>query len=151
VVRRILAAAMAVGALVLGACETDSGDDHVSYGGYYDGCRNYTSCGTCTPVNGCGWCCDADGTGLCASSPDECVTPAFSWTWNPSGCRIPADAGAVQASSDAETAPQPEPDAAAANDGAPVEDAVAAREGGAAVDSGSLVPEASVSNVAPVP
>jgi hypothetical protein len=83
-VRRIVAATIAAGALVLGACESDSGDDSVgSGGGYYDPCRNYTSCSTCTPIEGCGWCFDSDGTGMCAASPDECVTPAFSWTWNP--------------------------------------------------------------------
>ena len=62
--------------------------------GFRDGCRQFTSCGTCTPVEGCGWCFDADGRGLCAADPNECLTPAFSWTWNETGCRVPADAGA---------------------------------------------------------
>ncbi len=142
--RRILAAAVAAGALVLGACESDSGDDSVGYGGgYYDGCRSFTSCSTCTPVEGCGWCFDADGTGMCAASPDECATPAFSWTWNASGCRIPADAGIVPGS-DAGPAPPPEQDAANPGDATPpVEDAVAPEAGGP-LDSGAVAPEASV-------
>ena len=89
---------MAGAALVLGACESDSADDGgggCAYG-YHDACHQFASCGTCTPVNGCGWCFDSNGTGICAASPDECATPAFSWTWNPSGCRVPADAGAAQ-------------------------------------------------------
>jgi hypothetical protein len=97
-VRRIVAAAMAGAALVVGACENDSADD--GGGGYayayHDACHQFASCGTCTPVNGCGWCFDSNGTGICAASPDECATPVFSWTWNPSGCRVPADAGAAQ-------------------------------------------------------
>ncbi len=96
---RLVAAAVAIGALgalLLGACETDSSDwsERDTHDAVYDGCRQFPSCGTCTPVSGCGWCFNADGTGLCAAGPDECPTPVFSWTWNPSGCRIPADAGA---------------------------------------------------------
>jgi hypothetical protein len=87
-------AAMAIGLLVLGACETQSGEGFEGAEGFRDGCRQFTSCGTCTPVSGCGWCFDADGKGLCAADPDECLTPAFSWTWNETGCRVPADAGA---------------------------------------------------------
>jgi hypothetical protein len=133
---------MAAGALVLGACESDSGDHNVGYGGYYDQCRNFTSCGTCTPVEGCGWCFDADGTGMCAASPDECATPAFSWTWNSSGCRVPADAGAVRTSDDG--AAPPEEDAPTAVDAAPPgEDALAPAEAGVAIDAGNAVPEAS--------
>jgi hypothetical protein len=80
-------------ALVLAACETQSSDvGDPNFHPYYDACRQFTTCGTCTPVEGCGWCFDADGRGLCAASPDECLTPAFSWTWNETGCRIPADA-----------------------------------------------------------
>jgi hypothetical protein len=142
-VRRIVAATIAAGALVLGACESDSGDDSVgSGGGYYDACRNYTSCSTCTPIEGCGWCFDSDGTGMCAASPDECVTPAFSWTWNPSGCRIPADAGIAPAS-DAGPASPPEQDAAGPGEiPPPVEDAVAP-PAEPPLDAGGVAPEAS--------
>jgi hypothetical protein len=96
---RFVAVTIAAAALILGACETDSGNDSAGYGygyGYGGGCHQFGSCGTCTPVEGCGWCFDSDGTGMCAASPDECATPVFSWTWNPAGCRVPADAGAVQ-------------------------------------------------------
>jgi hypothetical protein len=88
-------AAIAIGLLVLGACETQSRD--VGFGGgegFRDECRQFTSCGACTPVEGCGWCFDADGRGLCAADPDECLTPAFTWTWNETGCRVSADAAA---------------------------------------------------------
>jgi|SRR5580704_1189635 hypothetical protein len=97
---RLVAVTIAAAALVLGACEGDSSDSGAGYAGYgdphFDGCRQFASCGTCTPVNGCGWCFDSDGTGMCAASPDECATPVFSWTWNPDGCRVPADAGTAQ-------------------------------------------------------
>ena len=91
---------MAGAALVLGACENDSADDGGYAYGYHDACHQFASCGTCTPVDGCGWCFDSNGTGMCAASPDECATPVFSWTWNPSGCRVPADAGAGQVTTD---------------------------------------------------
>jgi hypothetical protein len=88
-------AAIAIGLLLLGACETESSDvGFAREEGFRGGCRQFTSCGTCTPVEGCGWCFDADGQGLCAAGPDECLTPAFSWTWNETGCRVPADAAA---------------------------------------------------------
>jgi hypothetical protein len=135
---------MAAAAIALGACESDSGDSGGGYGYYPDACRQFASCGTCTPVNGCGWCFDADGTGLCAASPDECVTPAFSWTWNPDGCRVPAgtgtgqtvDAGVVVVLGDAAT-PVPPADSGAGEDDA------------AAVDAGSRPLEASVPDGAP--
>jgi hypothetical protein len=87
------------GALVVGAC--NGGDDSsASFGGYSayggNGCQQFSSCSACTPVAGCGWCFDSDGSGMCAASPDQCATPAFSWTWNPSGCRIAADASTAQ-------------------------------------------------------
>jgi hypothetical protein len=63
-------------------------------------CAVYASCESCTPISGCGWCFDSNGTGQCASDPDSCSTPAFSWTWNSDGCRVAADAGAVQVSTD---------------------------------------------------
>ncbi len=71
--------------------------------------------------------------------------PPSSWTWNASGCRIPADAGIAQAS-DAGPLPTPEPDGA--GDTTPVEDAVAP---GAPLDAGSVVPEAAVPEASIVP
>jgi hypothetical protein len=124
---------MAVGAIVLGACEDDSGAGGAdyAYGGFHDECHAFLSCGTCTPIEGCGWCFDSDGTGLCASSPDECTTPAFGWTWNPSGCRIPADASTTRESG-AGIAPAVGDDAALSSetDGATRDDA-------AEIDAGS--------------
>jgi hypothetical protein len=133
-VRRLVAASIALVALALGACETNS-DDGAVYSGYSDGCRQFTTCGTCTPVLGCGWCFDSDGTGICAADPDECVTPVFSWTWNPSGCRVPATVGAGQA--DAGAVPVPTDDAAPADDATPAEDATPA--GDAAPATGNTV------------
>jgi hypothetical protein len=77
--------------VALVACGSDS--SNIDYGGstgYSASCSAFASCGACTPQNGCGWCYNSDGTGQCAPSPDECVTPSFEWTWNPSGCRVPA-------------------------------------------------------------
>jgi hypothetical protein len=81
-------------AIALGACGTDGGGDDggpnlPSY------CGQFTTCGTCTPQNGCGWCYNDDGTGTCAPSPDACPTLAFSWTWDPDGCRVTAEASVV--------------------------------------------------------
>jgi hypothetical protein len=55
-------------------------------------CSPYLSCDTCTPVYGCGWCAAPNGSGVCASDPDYCPTLEFSWTWDPKGCRVAADA-----------------------------------------------------------
>ncbi len=77
------------------ACDDQRGQ-HGRGGGGEIGCGQLTSCGTCTPVAGCGWCETASGEGLCASDPDECASAsAFSWTWDPTGCRVVVDAGAV--------------------------------------------------------
>ena len=97
-------------------------DDHGHHGGggwaSEDPCNQLTTCGTCTPVNGCGWCATSSGQGLCASDPDECDNAsAFSWTWNPSGCVTPVDAGAITvgtadagaSSTDAGPSPTPTP------------------------------------------
>jgi Plexin repeat len=98
---RFAATTMAAALIVLGACQ-DSSDD----GGYYgyasphSACHQYTSCGSCTPVSGCGWCTDSDGRGLCVSDPDDCPTPAFTWTWNETGCRVESDAGVGSVSLD---------------------------------------------------
>jgi hypothetical protein len=125
---------MTFAAVALIACEGSSDNASGAYGGYYDGCRQFTTCGTCTPVEGCGWCFNSDGTGMCASDPDECVTPAFSWTWNSTGCRV----AATVATPDAAPSIPAESDAAP-----PTEDvavgAIDAGESDAApvVDSGS--------------
>jgi hypothetical protein len=148
-VKKIVAAAMAAAAIALGACESDPGDSGGGYGYYRDGCGQFASCGTCTPVNGCGWCFDSDGNGLCAASPDECATPAFSWTWNPSGCRVPAaagtgstvDAGTVTVGEDAALAPEV--------DGAVGEDAAVAVDAGSAAEAS--VPEGAAPELHEVP
>jgi hypothetical protein len=152
VVRRIVPAAFA-SALLVGACNGGDDSSATSYGGYGaygDGCHAFSSCTTCTPVNGCGWCFNSDGTGMCTASPDECATPVFSWTWNPSGCRVAADASAVQAP-EASSVSQPaeEEDAAVpgATDAPPPSDGDAARplvDGAASTDGASAPLEASV-------
>jgi hypothetical protein len=83
-------------ALPLGACSEDTGDGRAFSAGRareHGACLQYTSCATCTPVVGCGWCYLADGTGKCADDPDDCPGTAFSWTWEPSGCHVAAEAG----------------------------------------------------------
>lgn len=79
-------------ALTLGACESGSSGPRYAY--VYSGCNQYPSCETCTPAAGCGWCDKNDGTGICADDPNDCAaSTVFRWTWEPSGCRIFADAG----------------------------------------------------------
>jgi hypothetical protein len=88
-------------ALSLIACEEDKGSSGSGYG--YAACRQYDSCETCTPVAGCGWCYKDDGTGMCADDPNDCAAAtAFRWTWEPTGCRVTADAGvnAIDAASE---------------------------------------------------
>jgi hypothetical protein len=89
----------AVLGLVVFAVACDDHDGHRGRGAEgpgATGCELLTSCGTCTPVTGCGWCETPGGQGLCASDPDECANvSAFSWTWDPTGCRVIADAGGV--------------------------------------------------------
>jgi hypothetical protein len=48
-------------------------------------CSQFTSCGSCTPVEGCGWCA-FQGGGACVSDPDFCGVNQFSFTWEPNGC-----------------------------------------------------------------
>jgi hypothetical protein len=86
---------------------------------------------------------------MCAASPDECVTPAFGWTWNPSGCRIPADASTAQAP-DAGPPPPSEEDVAVPPgeaDAAPptgkADATPAAADGAVATDGPSAPPDAS--------
>ncbi len=87
--------ASAIG-VVVAAC--DGGGDWVYYGGGgYANCSLYTSCDTCTPVAGCGWCGLPGGSGVCTTDPDYCPTQEFSWTWEPKGCRVAADASIVEA------------------------------------------------------
>jgi hypothetical protein len=86
--------------LSLAAC--DGGYNTRPYGEpYATQCHAYASCASCTPVTGCGWCFGADGHGACAADPDECRGPSFAWTWEPTGCRTPADAGISSNASDA--------------------------------------------------
>ena len=154
--RRIVPAAFAC-ALVIGAC--NGGDDSTAtsyggYAGYSDGCQAFTSCTACTPVNGCGWCFDSDGRGMCAASPDECATPAFSWTWNPSGCRVAADASTAQVAPGAGSAPEVQEDATAAGEGSTsppvaVDAGRPAADGAASTDGASAPLEVSVADGAP--
>jgi hypothetical protein len=116
VMSRTFASALVVSVLGLAFAACDSGDGYgesgyggIDYGPAY-GCGAYTSCQACTPVNGCGWCYDSDGTGTCTASPSLCKTPSFSWTWNPEGCRVSAEAGVTptrDASADAHEASVP--------------------------------------------
>jgi hypothetical protein len=155
-VRRIVPAAFAC-ALVIGAC--NGGDDSTAtsfggYAGYGGGCQMFTSCTACTPVPGCGWCFDSDGNGMCAPSPDECATPAFSWTWNPSGCRVAADASIVQVQPEAATTPEVEEDATASGESStspsvPIDAGRPAADGAASTDGSSAPLEASVADGAP--
>jgi len=88
-------------ALLFGACANESGGGPPSYWGgadYAADCSQFASCNACTPINGCGWCYNSDGTGTCAASPDQCPTQSFSWTWDPDGCRVVADADVEPAS-----------------------------------------------------
>jgi hypothetical protein len=147
---------MLAAALVVGACGPGDEDyGSVSYGGgYSDGCRRFASCSACTPVNGCGWCFDSDGTGICAASPDECVTPAFSWTWNPSGCRVAADAGAATPPEDAAAAPPAQDamptgvaDVAVSDAAGPTQPAA---DGATSIDAQQQPPDASATDGAPL-
>jgi hypothetical protein len=94
-------------ALPLGACGDDSsGGGSYGYADPY-GCRQFTTCGTCTPEPGCGWC--FHGTsGVCTSDPDQCaqVVSEFTWTWDPSGCPD-VDASVVTLPPVPDAAPQP--------------------------------------------
>ncbi len=91
-------------AVSLAACGDDSADTAYAYGaggGSYGACSQYTTCGSCTPVDGCGWCFNAT-SGVCTTDPDSCAyadVSEFTWTWDPSGCPgvdasvVPVDAG----------------------------------------------------------
>jgi hypothetical protein len=108
---RILGVLLASGvAVTLASCSDERQRRYDDYGGYADSCATYDSCGTCTPVVGCGWCYNGDGTGTCTNGPDQCPALEFSWTWEPSGCRSPADAGVStkDAAGDQDTGPSPD-------------------------------------------
>ena len=110
-------------ALLLGAC--DDGNYGPPNGGYavalappHSECRQYTTCGSCTPVPGCGWCFNTAGGG-CARQPDECSqNTEFTWTWDPSGCPgvdasvVAIDAGAPVDDDASSTGPDANHDAA---------------------------------------
>ncbi|MGH7296953.1 MAG: hypothetical protein ACRELB_18585 [Polyangiaceae bacterium] len=86
-------------ALALAACSGDDASSAYAYSG--DACNQFTSCGSCTPVEGCGWCFNASG-GLCAATPDECTNVSeFTWTWDSTGCPD-TDASVVPVSSSAD-------------------------------------------------
>jgi hypothetical protein len=71
----------------LGACDERWGRHGYGYPYYYDYCREYTTCGRCTPVLGCGWCGNTTNSGgYCRSDPDLCPGSSFTWTWESSGC-----------------------------------------------------------------
>ncbi len=106
----MVSAAVLFGAVVFGGCDDAGGgdgwDDGVPVAPPHDACHLYASCGACTPVEGCGWCYDSNGAGQCASDPDFCATQEFTWTWDPSGCRVEADAGISIEPADAGAPPE---------------------------------------------
>jgi hypothetical protein len=93
--------------LLICACDTGTGyDGYRPYGGAGP-CKTFTSCGTCTPISGCGWCFTGAGNsdGVCTDEPNDCPTLQFSWTWDPNGCRVSADAGIGSDAADAGVLP----------------------------------------------
>ncbi len=107
-------------ALAIGACDDSESSESSGGAGYGtdDFCGSFQSCTACTPQDGCGWCYDSDGTGQCVSSPNACATPAFDWTWNPDGCRVPAQTrtAPLDAGEALEASPVASPDAGAGED-----------------------------------
>jgi hypothetical protein len=90
--------------LVLAACD-DGGNYNNGYPGYYGGyCEQFTSCEACTPIVGCGWCTDGSGKSICLSDPDSCRAQEFTWTWEPNGCGVTADAGGSKPDAEADAA-----------------------------------------------
>jgi hypothetical protein len=109
--KRFLAVLLAgAGALaMLGACDDGGRRDRWMY----VDCSQYVSCGTCTPIAGCGWC-YGGGAGMCASDPNDCASSTeFTWTWDPGGCRVAADASVVTGEAGAEGGASTAPEAAA--------------------------------------
>jgi hypothetical protein len=128
VVKRLVvyATLLAFFAATAGACDGEYVYGVAPREGRY--CRQFDTCGACTPVPGCGWCTSPDGTGTCTSDPDECPTEQFDWTWNPSGCHVPADASVSRppqdgaaASDDSSSEAEASPSPCASADGAPFE------------------------------
>ena len=92
--KRISIALLCASLVAIASNACDEGDAYYAYGSSsYSPCSQYTSCGSCTPILGCGWCFEAKNTGHCAAGPSQCDGTAFSWTWEKSGCHLPADAG----------------------------------------------------------
>jgi hypothetical protein len=142
-VRAAVVASLGVGVLgaALGACATED-DGGIAYayggGGYGGDCSAYTTCGTCTPVAGCGWCYTSDGSGVCAPGPSACPGQSFTWTWEPMGCFVPAEASVGSAASPDASTPE-----AASSEAAPPEtgSSEAANPEGAAPEA---APEAAI-------
>jgi hypothetical protein len=70
-------------------------------------CRDFRTCGSCTPVVGCGWCQIGDD-GICVADPRECaVARSFTFNWEPAECpgSPPADGGATASDARSEAAP----------------------------------------------
>jgi hypothetical protein len=81
--RIVFAFGLALTALTPMSC-VDSND----YGPEYRPltCRDFRTCGSCTPVRGCGWCQIGDD-GICVSDPRECaVASSFTFNWEPNDC-----------------------------------------------------------------
>jgi hypothetical protein len=142
--KRSLAAAVAASTVALGLAACDGGGHRVHDRDFDDDpCNSYSSCESCTPILGCGWCYKSDGTGACASSSIECESaPAFSWTWDPTGCHVGADAAVTAA----DGAPGPADAVPGSADGTPgPADAVSSvsESGSTAAEGGSSPADAS--------
>jgi hypothetical protein len=141
--KHLLALVAACGAALVLASACDDGT--VSFeggsGGWAGGstCAQYTTCGECTPVDGCGWCTVGPNQGMCVSDPNECASsPAFTWTWNPDGCFVAADAGigpSVDAGSPVVKPPTTDAAAPATDASSPVDAGNAPEAGSDAADS----------------
>ncbi|HZU85650.1 MAG TPA: hypothetical protein VE987_22140 [Polyangiaceae bacterium] len=128
----------AVTAFAAGACDGPGGAPAGGgaawgpTGRSFGGCRQYTSCEVCTPVEGCGWCYRDDGSGMCADDPNDCSSASvFTWTWDPGGCFVPPDAAVVPIDAGADALA---PDANAQDAGLP--------RSGDASDGGAAGPQA---------
>ena len=86
-------------------------------------CSSYSACGTCTPVPGCGWCYGGAAGDFCAPDPGQCPTTPSGWTWDATGCRVPAEAGVATSGSSTEDAGPAADAAPSAADAAPGADA----------------------------
>ena len=125
--RIIVGALVASAAFVIGvslpACDGGPSHHKAGHGSRSSArsCSRFATCDTCTPILGCGWCFNSGGAGTCAADPDECLTPQFSWTWDPVGCRVSADASvSTEQEQDASEDTNTDADASADADAAPV-------------------------------